>query len=78
MPQLKSSKKGACRKNPPLYGGLDIAPMRTCLLIDNKYIVPELSSNAPFCSISASGVNYIPRNTKCMPVVIISAFLELE
>jgi hypothetical protein len=34
--------------------------------------------NAPFCSISASGSNFNPRNTKCIPVVKIIAFLELK
>jgi len=34
--------------------------------------------NAPFCSISASGENFNPRNTQCIPPVKIIAFLELE
>jgi hypothetical protein len=34
--------------------------------------------NAPFCSISASGSNFNPRNTQCIPVVKIIAFLELK
>ncbi len=34
--------------------------------------------NAPFCPISASGSNFNPRNTQCIPVVKIFAFLELE
>jgi hypothetical protein len=34
--------------------------------------------NAPFCSISASGLNFNPRNTQCIPVVKIFAFLELK
>jgi hypothetical protein len=34
--------------------------------------------NAPFCSISASGSNFNPRNTQCIPVVKIFAFLELK
>ncbi len=33
--------------------------------------------NAPFCPISASDSNFNPRNTQCMPVVKIFAFLEL-
>jgi len=34
--------------------------------------------NAPFCPISASGSNFNPRNTQCIPVVKIITFLELE
>jgi hypothetical protein len=34
--------------------------------------------NATFCPISASGSNFNPRNTTCIPVVKIFAFLDLE
>jgi len=34
--------------------------------------------NLPFCPISASGSNFNPRNTQCIPVGKIFAFLELE
>jgi len=34
--------------------------------------------NAPFRPISVSGSNFNPRNTQCIPVVKIFAFLELE
>ena len=34
--------------------------------------------NGTFCPISASGSNFNPRNTPCIPVVEIFAFLELE
>jgi hypothetical protein len=34
--------------------------------------------NAPFCTIPVSGSNFNPRNTQCIPVVKIFAFLELE
>ncbi len=34
--------------------------------------------NAPFCPISASGLNFNPRNTQCIPVVKIFAFFDLE
>ena len=34
--------------------------------------------NAPFCPISASGSNFNPQNTQCIPAVKIFAFLELE
>jgi hypothetical protein len=34
--------------------------------------------NALFCSISASGSNFNLRNTQCIPVVKIIAFLELK
>jgi hypothetical protein len=34
--------------------------------------------NAPFCPITASGSNFNPRNTQCIPPVKIFAFLELE
>jgi len=33
---------------------------------------------APFCPIPASGSNFNPQNTKCIPVVKIIAFLGLE
>ena len=33
---------------------------------------------ALFYSISVSGSNFNPRNTQCMPVVKILAFLDLE
>jgi hypothetical protein len=33
---------------------------------------------ASFCPISASGSNFNPRNTQCIPVVKIIAFLERE
>jgi hypothetical protein len=34
--------------------------------------------NAPFYPISASGSNFNPQNTPCIPAVKIIAFLELE
>ena len=34
--------------------------------------------NAPFRPISASGSNFNPQNTQCIPAVKIFAFLELE
>jgi hypothetical protein len=34
--------------------------------------------NAPFCPISASGSNFNPQNTRCIPAVKIFTFLELE
>jgi hypothetical protein len=34
--------------------------------------------NTPFCPISASGSNFNPQNSKCIPVVKIFAFLELK
>jgi hypothetical protein len=34
--------------------------------------------NAPFCPIPASGSNFNPQNTQCIPVVKIFAFLCLE
>jgi hypothetical protein len=34
--------------------------------------------NVPFCPISASGSNFNPRNTTCIPVVNIFAFLDFE
>jgi hypothetical protein len=33
---------------------------------------------APFCPIPASGSNFNPQNTQCIPVVKIFAFLGLE
>jgi hypothetical protein len=34
--------------------------------------------NVPFCPISTSGSNFNPRNTQCIPVVKIFAFLDLD
>jgi hypothetical protein len=34
--------------------------------------------NVTFCPISTSSSNFNPRNTQCIPVVKIIAFLELE
>ncbi len=34
--------------------------------------------NVPFCPISVSGSNFNPRNTECITVVKIFAFLELK
>jgi len=34
--------------------------------------------NVHFCPISASDSNFNPRNTQCIPVVKIFAFLDLE
>ena len=34
--------------------------------------------NVPFCPISSSDSNFNPRNTKCIPVVKIFVFLDLE
>jgi len=34
--------------------------------------------NVPFCPIPASGENFNPRNTQCIPVVKIFAFFDLE
>ena len=34
--------------------------------------------NAPFCPIPASGSNFNPRNTQCIHVVKIFAFIGLE
>jgi hypothetical protein len=34
--------------------------------------------NAPFCPTSASGSNFNPQNTLCIPAVKIFAYLELE
>ena len=51
-----------------IHKGLDIA----------LTVIARPLHNAPFCPISASGSNFNPRNTKCIPVVKIIAFLELE
>ena len=34
--------------------------------------------NVPFCPIYASGSDFNPQNTQCIPAVKIFAFLELE
>ncbi len=45
-------------------------------MIDNLAMRPL--QNAPFCSISASGSNFNPRNILYIPVVEIFAFLDLN
>jgi len=37
-----------------------------------------ISKSALICPISASGSNFNPRNTTCIPVVKIFAFLDIE
>jgi len=44
----------------------------------HKYNQLSQFQNVPFCPISASGSNFNPRNTPCIPVVKIFAFLDLE
>jgi len=49
--------------------------------LDAGYLRVDVSrplQNAPFSPISVSGSNFNPQNTKCIPVVKIFAFLELE
>jgi hypothetical protein len=40
--------------------------------------IHETFAKAPFCPIPASGSNFNPQNTQCIPVVKIFAFLGLE
>jgi len=42
-----------------------------------KGLVLRPLHNTPFCPITASGSNFNPRNTQCIPVVEIIAFLVL-
>jgi hypothetical protein len=42
----------------------------------NYYLVPE--RKLLIFPISASGLNFNPQNTQCIPAVKICAFLELE
>ncbi len=44
---------------------------------DKKRLYMSQFQNAPFCPISASGSNFNPRNTQCIPPVKIFAFLDL-
>jgi hypothetical protein len=53
----------------PLYGKITSG---------NNFKPMSQFKNVPFYPISASGSNFNPRNTKCMPVVKIIAFLDLE
>jgi hypothetical protein len=46
--------------------------------VQHVNILSRPLKNALFCPISASGSNFDPRNTKCIPVVKILAFLDLE
>jgi hypothetical protein len=74
---------------PPLRPNFCVGPRDPILEILNIFLRFNPSSrldleperplkNAPFCSISASGSNFNPRNTQCTPVVKIIAFLELK
>jgi len=49
-----------------------------CMLL--KFVIYQSRplQNVLFCPISASDSNFNPRNTQCIPVVKIFAFLELE
>ena len=49
---------------------------RRLLIIVESYL-KRLLHNIPFCPITASGSNYNPRNTTCIAVVEIIAFLVL-
>ena len=40
--------------------------------------IPRPLQNVPFRPISASGSNFNPQNTQCIPAVKVFAFLELE
>jgi len=57
-----------------LSGEFNASLMHSCAL--GKEARPL--QNAPFCPIPASGSNFNPRNTQCIPVVKIFAFLGLE
>jgi len=46
------------------------------IIMESPYLVPE--QKLLIFPISASSLNFNPRNTKCIPVVKICAFLELE
>ena len=46
------------------------------IIIESPYLVPE--RKLLIFPISASSLNFNPRNTQCIPVVKICAFLELE
>jgi len=47
-------------------------------LVRGPYLTLRPLKNAPFCPIPASGSNFNPQNTTCIPVVKIFAFLGLE
>jgi hypothetical protein len=56
-----------------------LQPRRTLLKIFHiSYYILRPLQNAPFCPISASGSNFKPRNTQCIPTFKIFAFLEFE
>ena len=57
----------------PIYAGITGE-----YLCDQHTFFLKPLQNLPFCPISASGSNFNPRNTPCIPVVKIFAFLELE
>ena len=60
---------------PILYKNFGITVM-LCLPMAHINLRPL--QNAPFCPIPASGSNFNPQNTQCIPVVKIFAFLGLE
>jgi len=70
----------------PKIQGIDRAAVLSCRKrpitkqIQGKIDAPEGRplKNAPFCPIAASGSNFNPQNTKCIPAVEIFAFLELN
>jgi hypothetical protein len=46
------------------------------IMMESPYLVPE--RKLLIFPISASGLNFNPQNTQCIPAVKICAFLELE
>ncbi len=49
-----------------------------CAGREPEEVVKRPLQNALFCPIPASGSNFNPQNTQCIPVVKIFAFLGLE
>ena len=71
--QLRGNRGYACADNRP-----DNEPLNVHTYVPrqkNRSLVPD--RKLLFFPISASGSNYNPRNTHCIPVVIIFAFLDL-
>gem|GEM_PF-3602452 len=62
----------------PPFSGLPIRIRKVAYNGQKGSFFQRPLQNLPFCPISASDENFNPRNTQCITVVKIFAFLELE
>jgi hypothetical protein len=56
----------------------DVSEMSNAVLAGTEGANLRALKNVHFCPIPASGLNFNPQNTKCIPMVTIFVFLDLE